>query len=408
MHRLKYLSSFLIVSFLAACGEPSAPEPRDPARSFTVQESRLADASVGFGLRLYRQVAASESKPNVMVSPLSASMALGMTMNGAEGETLDAMRTTLGYGELGEAEINEAYKGLIAQLLARDHKVTFAIANSIWHERTFAVKAPFLDAARTWFDAEVAALDFSSASAPQTISAWAERQTNGRIKDLVKEISRDEIMLLVNAVYFKAPWTSQFDPKSTRNGAFRRADGSTVSAPLMNRDGNFRSVLNQEVMAVELFYGDSAFSMIVVAPANGASLASLEAKLTTDWWNGVAASMRPGRIVLTLPKFRMSYGKTLSDPLKQLGMGIAFDDVRADFDRIADRDDLYISRVEQKTFIDVNESGTEAAAATTVGIGLTSLPPSLVFDRPFIFAIRERESGALLFIGRLGDPTAAD
>src|SRR5262245_14382585 len=160
------------LAFLAACADPGEPgqtqePPRETPRNFTVQEAQLADASVGFGLQLYRQVAGSESKPNVLVSPLSASMALGMTMNGAQGSTYDAMRSALGFGTLSEAEINQSYRGLIAQLLARDAKVSFTLANSIWHERTFSVLNPFLDAARTYFDAEVTSLDFGDPAAPR-------------------------------------------------------------------------------------------------------------------------------------------------------------------------------------------------------------------------------------------------
>jgi serpin B len=404
-------AAFLLV-VLPACADPGEPAqqnpPRDPPRNFTVQEAQLADASVGFGLQLYRRVVGAESKANVLVSPLSASMALGMTMNGAQGGTYDAMRTSLGFGTLSEAEINESYRGLIAQLLARDSKVSFTLANSIWHERTFSVLNPFINAARTYFDAEVTSLDFRDPAAPRTISAWAEQETGGRIKDLIQQIDPQEIMFLVNAVYFKAPWTTPFDSMATRSGAFQRADGSTVNVPLMSRDGNFRWSKRDGVQALELLYGDSAFSMVLLAPDEGSSLATLEARLTTAWWNNVLASVQPGRVLVTMPKFKFDFGKTLNDALKALGMDIAFDAGRADFYRIADvrPNRLYISRVEQKTYINVNETGTEAAAATAVGIGVTSMPPSLTFTRPFLFAIRERESGTLLFIGRVGDPSA--
>ena len=264
----------MLVVALAACSEDPVAIPRETPREFTFSEARLADASVTFGLKFYREVAAGESAPNLMLSPLSASLALGMTMNGAEGETYDAMRTSLGFGTLSEAEVNEAYKGLIAQLLARDSKVTFNLANSIWYERALSVKQPFLDAAKTFFDAEVSALDFADPNAPKTISGWAERETGGRIKDLVKQIDPAEIMFLVNAVYFKAPWTQQFDPRSTRSGTFTRKDGSTVSTPLMTHDGRFRFVDNSEVLGLELFYGDSSFSMVLLAPPSGNNIRS--------------------------------------------------------------------------------------------------------------------------------------
>jgi serine protease inhibitor len=405
-HRLFFV---LLALSSAACGEkldPAQPPHREAPRGFTVQEVTLADASVGFGLRLYQEVAAGNDKPNLLVSPLSASMALGMTMNGAMSSTLEAMRSSLGFGTLTEAEVNEAYKGLIAQLLARDAKVEFRLANSVWHERNFAVKQPFLDAARTYFDAEVTALNFGDPSAPGTISGWAERETGGRIKNLITQIAADEVMFLVNAVYFKAPWTTPFEPGATRSGPFSREDGSTVNVPLMSGDAAFRWFRNQEVIALELLYADSAFSMVILTPATGRSLTPLSAKLNTAWWQTVIDSIRPSRALVLLPKFKFEFGTRLNQPLSALGMGIAFSQQNANFERIASvaPQRLYISRVEHKTFIDVHELGTEAAAATAVGVGLTSLPPMLEFTKPFLFAIRERSSGAILFIGHVGDP----
>jgi serpin B len=408
--RISWMIAVAAALILGACGDPSEPDdqiPREAVRTFTAQEASVADASVGFGLLLYQQVSAHETEPNVLVSPLSASMALGMTMNGAQGDTYNAMRSTLGFGSMPELEVNEAYRGLIAQLLARDTKVTFKLANSIWHENSLPVREPFLAAARSYFDAEVTGLNFGDPNAPKTISAWAERETNGRIKDLVKQIDANEVMFLVNAVYFKAPWSNQFDPGQTRNGSFTRADGSTVTVPLMHRDGAYRWLQNEQVTALELPYGDSAFSMVLVMPGERSTLGELEQNLNTSWWTSTLSALASSRVLLTMPKFKFEFGEKLNDALEELGMGIAFDRTRADFYRIAsvEPERLYISRVEQKTFIAVDETGTEAAAATSVGIGVTSLPPSVTFDRPFLFAIRERESGTLLFIGRMGDPT---
>jgi serpin B len=368
----------------------------------------VSNSSVAFGLDLFARVSAASSEPNAMVSPLSVSMALGMAANGAEDETLEAMRSVLGFGGLDETSVNEAYRGLIEQLRARDQKIEFSIANSVWHQQGFPAKAPFLDAARTYFDAEVRSLDFSAPSSPQTISKWAEDETKGRIKDLIESIEPDEVMFLVNAIYFKAPWSAPFEKNATRDGPFTRANGTTVTAKLMTVDASRPLVSNDEVQAVELLYGDSAFSMVLVMPAEGRSLDNLISSLTPERWNGWISQLQNGRVMLTMPRFRFDFGKTLNDALKDMGMEIAFTPYEADFDRIADvsPQELYISRVEHKTFIAVDEEGTEAAAATAVGIGITSLPPSLAFDRPFLFAIRERSLGTLLFVGRVGDPTS--
>jgi serine protease inhibitor len=395
-------------ALLGGCAEKTltGPGAQEPVRAFTTVERQVSGANTSFGLSLLQQVHATEAKSNVLLSPLSASMALGMALNGADGTTFDAMRRTLGFADLQQQQINEAYRGLIAQLRARDRSVEFRLANSVWHERTFQVKQPFLTAARDYFSAEVAALDFRSPSAPQTISQWAERETGGRIKNLVDRIDPLDRMILVNAVYFKAPWTMPFEPNATSNGAFTRADGSTVQTPLMRADRGFLHYQDNDVQMVELLYADSAFSMVLIAPRTGHRLDALIASLTPQRWDQLIARLERQRLMLTLPKFRFEYELEMKQVLSAMGMGIAFQPRQADFTRIADVDDLHISRVKQKAFIDVHELGTEAAAATSVTVGVTSMPPEMKFDRPFVFAIRERSSGTLLFVGRIGDPSA--
>ncbi|HSJ24682.1 MAG TPA: serpin family protein [Longimicrobiales bacterium] len=397
------------VGILAGCAEKTmtGPGAQEPVRPLTTVEQDVVSASTGFGLALLQNVHAAESAPNVLLSPLSASMALGMALNGAAGTTFNAMRDALGFDGMSEDQINRAYRGLVAQLRARDPKVEFRLANSVWYERTFQVKAPFIQAARDYFDAEVTALDFTSASAPGTISQWAEQQTGGRIRDLVDAIDPLDRMILVNAVYFKAPWTMPFEPNATRNGAFTRADGSEVQVPLMSGDRSYPSFSDDDVQIVELPYADTAFSMVLLAPAAGNTLDVLTAELTAAQWDGWMSELRAQRLMLTVPKFRFEYDIEMNAVLDVMGMGIAFQPRVADFTRIADVDDLHISRVRQKAFIDVHELGTEAAAATSVTISVTSMPPVMRFDRPFLFAIRERSTGTILFVGRVGDPSAS-
>jgi serine protease inhibitor len=408
------ISAFALCALLAACSAdsndrlgPDGRSPTDTVRAFTVQEREIARANTAFGLNLMRTVGAERRDGNLLLSPLSLSMALGMTLNGAAGTTFSAMRGTLGFeASLQQPQINAAYNGLIRQLRARDPKVEFALANSIWYEQTFPVYATFIDTVRHYFDAEVRALNFRDPASPRTISQWAEQKTGGRIKDLVQSIDPLEIMFLVNAVYFKAPWSRPFQPNGTVAAPFRRPDGSTVSAQIMNSDGPYNHIMNDRVHAVELLYADSAYSMVLVMPAQGTSLDAITSVLESGQWEGVMSGMRSNRIMLRVPKFRFDYEKELTDPLTSLGMGIAFRPFQADFTKIANRDDIHISRVQHKSFIDVHELGTEAAAATAVGVGVTSLPPELTFDRPFFFAIRERSTGTLLFIGRITDPAA--
>jgi serpin B len=392
---------------LAACSNDSTmPQGPEPERPLTVQEQDVAKANTAFGLNLLREVHASEPAGNLLLSPLSVSMALGMTLNGAATSTFDAMRQTLAFAGQSQSEINTAYNGLLRQLRARDPKIEIGIANSIWYDAGFSVLPTFSDTVRHYFDAEVRQLDFASSASPSVINNWVSQKTNGRIKELIDQINPEEVMFLVNAVYFKGPWTQTFAEQATSARPFRRPDGSTVSVPTMSNDGSYYSTKNNEVQAVELLYGDSAFSMVLVAPAQGTSLAPVTALLEPAKWSALMSALQPGRIILSMPKFKFTYEKALKDALSALGMGVAFDPARADLSRIANvrPENLYISRVQHKTYIDVHEKGTEAAGATSVGIGVTSMPPELRFDGPFIFAIRERSTGTLLFVGRVVDP----
>lgn len=399
----------LTLTVLSSCSSDSTmPQGPEPERPFTIQEKDVARANTAFGLNLLQQVNGTEPNGNLLLSPLSISMALGMTLNGAATSTFDAMRQTLAFAGQSQNEINVAYNGLLKQLRARDPKIEIGIANSMWYNTGFAVLPTFSDTVRHYFDAEVRQLNFASATSPSVINNWVSQKTGGRIKELIDQISAEEVMFLINAVYFKGPWARTFEEGMTRAAPFRRPDGSTVSAQMMTADGGYAFVRNDNVQAVELLYGDSAFSMVLIAPAQGTALAPVAALLEPARWAALMSSLQPARIMLSMPKFRFTYEKALKDALSALGMGVAFDPQRADLSRIANvrPENLYISRVQHKTFIDVHEKGTEAAGATAVGVGVTSLPPEVKFDRPFIFAIRERSTGTLLFVGRVTDPTA--
>jgi serine protease inhibitor len=398
----------VIAPTLFACSHTPAEPPLEPIRDLTPQETEVAVRSTTFGLRLLQEILATEAQPNVMISPLSASVALGMALNGANGQTFEAMRAVLDYSGMSIDDINAAYRGLLAQLRARDPKVEFKLANSVWHERSFAVEKPFLDAVKETFAAEVAGLDFSNPASVTTINDWAARSTGNRIRQLIERIDPLDRLFLINAVYFKAPWTQPFEPRATAPRPFVTLAGATVNAPTMTQDAGLRHFTADGVQAVELLYADSAYSMVILAPDRKETrLTSLVQRLTAEQWDAWMKRFTPGRIMLFVPKFRFDYGVQMKQPLSRMGMEVAFQPRIADFRRInPTQNDLHISSVIQKSFLDVHELGTEAAAATAVTIGITSLPPTLSFDRPFLFAIRERSTGTLLFVGRIGDPTS--
>lgn len=401
----KSLSALFGALLLAHCSN-EVTSPRQPPRDLSKAEAQVVAADNAFGLELMKSLNAGKRDQNVVVSPLSVSMALGMTLNGARGSTLDAMRSTLGFQGLSESQINDAYRGVIDMLRGLDPGVKFQIANSIWYRSGFQARQEFLDLNNRFFDARATGIDFSDPAAAGTINGWVDENTNGRIKSIVPDpVPADLVMYLINAIYFKGAWSTKFDPAKTRDGDFRRPDGSTVRVPMMNMHGAIRYAASERYSAVELPYGDRGFSMTVLLPAEGGSADDLLASLSADEWKELPSRFREEEIPLSLPKFTVEYGEMLNDVLKAMGMSVAFSG-GADLSGIAgEPGDLYISDVRHKTYIEVNEEGTEAAAATSVGISRTSLGPSMIVNRPFIFAIRESHSGAVLFIGKVADPT---
>jgi serine protease inhibitor len=373
-------------------------------RNLSAPETLVINAENQLGFDLLGRASAAEADGNLLISPLSAAMSLGMTLNGAAGTTLDSMRTTLGLGDASLADINAAYRGLLDLLGSLDQQTDFRIANSVWTESGFPVLASFLDAVGTNFDAEAQSLDLQAPTAPGTINDWVNRKTAGKIPTIVDQVSPDEVMFLINAIYFKGQWRVAFDPQRTHLAPFH-APGETQSVAMMDlRPELHGHAITADAEVLELLYGNGAYAMTIILPAPGHSVAALAAGMNAEQFAGWVAALRDEEFGLTMPKFRFEYRRELKDDLSALGMRIAFDGDAADFSRLADPATggrLFLTRVTQKTFIDVNEAGTEAAAVTSTGVGVTSAPPHVDVDRPFLFVLRERLSGTIFFIGQV-------
>lgn len=378
--------------------------PRD-VRALSTSEARLVDADNEFGLNLFRAVSEEEGDSNVFISPLSVSMALGMTLNGAEGDTYAAMQEALALSGLSEAEINESYRTLIDLLHGLDPEVVFEIANSIWHREGFAVEADFLDINRESFDSEVRELDFSDPAAPGVINGWVDEKTHGKIEKIVDQIDPLTMMYLINAIYFKGMWTYEFDEEATQNRPFAAMDGSVDDVPMMEQEAELAYFESDALQVVDLPYGDSLYSMMVILPRQGGNLDEVVASLDQETWNDWTGRLESREVWLRLPRFQLEYEVDLNQVLSSLGMEVAFNPYEADFTAINPAGELYISKVKHKTFIDLDEEGTEAAAVTSVEVGVVSVDPNapvpMFVDRPFVFAIREQHSGTILFVGKV-------
>ena len=395
---------------LAACSQATEPhgppaELRDLPRDLSSAELQLIDASNSFSFALWNKVSGSQRDENVFISPLSASFALGMTLNGAANQTFDQMRTALQVDGVSQQDINAGYKSLIALLTSLDQSVTMLIANSIWYRRSFPVNQSFIDAARSYFDSEVQGLDFNNVSGSLgAINGWVNQKTNGKIPKILDGIDPADVMFLINALYFHGSWREKFDPSKTTDDVFTTAPGFTQPMRLMHRHAEMRYLETASYQAVDLPYGNSAFAMTVLLPKPGTDIETLSAGLTHTGWRSLASGFHNAEVELAVPKFRLEYGRTMNDDLKALGMVVPFEANVADFTRMSSLGkQLYISFVKQNTFVNVDEEGSEAAAVTVTGIRLTSAASYSVMrvDRPFLFVIRERLSSTVLFMGKV-------
>jgi len=395
---------------LAACGESTGPSQGPPMpitalpRTLTTLEQNAIVASNTFGLSLLRETAARHTGENVILSPLSASVALGMAYAGANAATADSMRLALGWGGATRSDVLAGYRELPALLSRLDPQVTFTSANALWVRNGFPVLPAYTQEMQQVFAADVRSGDFGPATVAD-MNRWASEKTNGRIPRVVESLSPDLVAMLMNALYFKGSWRDRFEVARTRSVPFTTASGERPSVPTMHRTDTIAYARARGAQWVELPYGNTAYVMTLVLPDSGTAPRTWLTGLDGTTFTTLARSLRSRDVDLALPKFRLAVGFQLADPLSAMGMRVAFDPRVADFSRIGPGN-LYISHVKQDVFIDVNEEGTEAAAVTQVGVGVTSLPQREIvhLDRPFLFFLRERLSGTILFAGLIEHP----
>ncbi len=372
------------------------------------KSAELIEAENEFGLELFQKIYSQEVKyDNIMVSPLSVSLALAMTYNGANGETQTAMEETLKMYGLTPDEINESYATLVAALKSLDPKVVLEIANAIYYRNNFTVENEFISTNQNYYDAEVEGLDFSSTQALKTINGWVADKTHNKIDKILDNINPDHVMFLLNAIYFNGIWQSRFDKDNTQDLPFYLDNGSTINVPTMQKSESLPYYSNNLFSAVKLAYGAGNYNMFIFLPQENNSVEDLVDELNTESWQSwMEGFTDSANIDLQLPRLKYKYEIKLNDVLSEMGMGITFT-AAADFTGINKNGGLCIDYVKHKTFIEVNEKGTEAAAVTIVAIRYTSAGPENVtfkVNRPFLYAITEKDTGAILFMGTVKNP----
>ncbi len=403
------LAAFIVGLLVTALSCSTSTVAPDSAPTGELRVSApFAQQTTDFAFDFAKRVTVAEGATrNVFVSPLSLHIALGMVLNGANGPTAQEIQKTLKLDAQTLAEANQTYRNLLENLPAVDTKVQMGLANSVWYQNTFAVEKTFVDLLRETFKADIKAENFADAATPTRINTWVSEKTKGRIPKVLDQIRPDEVMFLINTVYFKGDWKTKFDADATADQLFTAADGTPKTVRMMRIKDAFRRATRANYEALELPYGADKFAMTVLLPNEGTTAEAVLNGLTSSEWAQLNSKLTSQLVTVGLPKFilkDLSYD--LTGLLREMGMPTAFTD-RADFSKLSAAERTYLTSVKQGTFVAVDEQGTEAAAATSVGVGVVSYNPDEFFDcnRPFVFVIHEKTSGTILFIGKVADPT---
>jgi len=403
MRRVTGILLIAVLSLLTctACSEGVATRDRkyDVARI----SQDMVEGSSQFAFDLFKQLNSEDKGKSIFISPLSISTALTMTYNGAEASTKEVMGKALGFKDIERDIINESYSNLLNYLENADKKIELNIANSIWIRHGQEIKENFLSNNESNFNAEIDTLDFSKDSAVSTINEWIDNATKGKIDRMLEPpIDPNVVMYLINAIYFKGEWSKQFDPERTYDGTFKTFEGSEQTVKMMSLKGEALYSEGDDYKAVKLPYGNGKTSMYAILPNEDVSINEFLEGMTVKKWNDIRNSVaETDDVLLQMPRFKLEYGiKNLNETLKYLGMEEAFSE-KADFSGI--REGIYISRVLHKAVIEVNEEGSEAAAATVVEMAESAVVEPIIFiaDRPFMFIITDDTTGSVLFMGKL-------
>ena len=367
--------------------------------TLTVTMQKRVNQDNEFAFDIFKKTSNESNQANVLISPLSISIALGMTLNGATDETKTGIEKALKMSGLTLDNINDYYKVMQTTLPTIDPKTTLNIANSIWYKTGYPVKTEFLTVNKNYFNAEVREMDFSQAWAKDTINNWIARKTNNHIKDMLDQIPADVVMYLINAVYFKGMWKQPFNVKATKETNFTNYLNTQQKVNMMYQKDTFSYFANEKAQYLDMPYGNNAFSMTVILPTQISSINEVLETLDAESWNLTLNKMESEEVMVYLPRFKSKSKFLLNNVLKSMGMARAFED-NDEFRNMANSD-LYISRVLHDTAIEVTEEGTVAAAATIVEMTEKAMFNSIFnANRPFIYIIREKSTGVILFIGK--------
>ena len=400
MSRFLLIGSFCL-TFVLMGSAAEKPAPRNVMK-------KVARDNNAFAFNLYGKL--REQPGNLFFSPDSISLALAMTYDGARGQTAEQMARTMHF-TLDREQLNEGFGTLLNELNGEGKKRAYElhVANALWGQKGHRFLPPFLDTSHKYYGAGLRLVDFTgnAEASRQAINQWVEQETHNKIRDLLPQGSIDDLtrLVLTNAIYFKGTWQRQFKKALTHDGPFLVSTKERVQVPMMHQEETFRYLKDKDAQVLEMPYQGNDLSMVVVLPRRPDGLNHLESTLNPEKLDNWLARARPMHLLVSLPRFKLTKELSLGDVLSSMGMPLAFS-AQADFSGMDGEKDLHISAVLHKAFVDVNEEGTEAAAATGAIMTLAAMPVTERFqaDHPFIFLIRDNHSGSVLFLGRVVNP----
>ena len=399
---------FIALTLFAGCNNNEPDQGKEPGTiNLTSAQKQRVVQDNDFSFDLLKETIKNSDESNVFISPLSVSLALGMLRNGAVGTTKTEMEAALKMSGLSDSEINEYYRLMQSNLPGMDPKTKLSIANSIWarDDISFKVKPEFLKTNSDYFNAYIKTLDFNQTWALDTINGWANRKTNGLIPKVLTDIDSSIMMLLMNAIYFKGTWVTQFDKKATSEYAFTNEFNAQVKVNMMNATDTFAYASDDKAQYLDMPYGNKSFSMTVILPTATKTTDDVLNQLNSSSFSKIVSEMKVQKVHVFFPRFKVKNTFMLNAMLQSMGMKKAFQE-NAEFDGIASMKPLFVSFVQHDTYVEVTEEGTEAAAVTTIGVGTTSVGPTepyFIANKPFLFVIRERSTGVILFVGKMGN-----